>query len=88
MTDRSFSFERRGVLNAGAAGLVTLGTFSIPDISSAKAPSMTQDWDKTFPRSKAVDHQKVSFRNRYGTSPGSAGRASSRQSWSAGLSVP
>jgi len=27
---------------------------------------MTQDWDKTFPRSNAVDHQKVSFRNRYG----------------------
>jgi len=66
MTDRSFSFERRGVLKAGAAGLVTLGTLSIPDISSAKAPSMTQDWDKTFPRSKAVDHQKVSFKNRYG----------------------
>jgi len=66
MTDRSFSFERRGVLKAGAAGLVTLGTLSIPDISSAKAPSMTQDLDKTFPRSKAVDHQKVSFKNRYG----------------------
>ncbi len=66
MTDRSFPFERRGVLKAGAAGLVALGTLSIPTISSAKAPKMTQDWDKTFPRSKAVDHQKVSFKNRYG----------------------
>lgn len=66
MTDRSFPFERRGVLKAGAAGLVTLGALSIPTISSAKAPNMTQDWDKTFLRSNAVDHQKVSFKNRYG----------------------
>jgi len=66
MTDRSSSFERRGVLRAGAAGLVTLGVLSIPSISPAKAPDMTQDWDKTFPRSNAVDHQKVSFKNRYG----------------------
>jgi uncharacterized protein len=66
MTDQSFPFERRGVLKAGAAGLVTLGALSIPTISSAKAPNMTQDWDKTFPRSNFVDHQKVSFKNRYG----------------------
>jgi fermentation-respiration switch protein FrsA (DUF1100 family) len=25
-----------------------------------------QKWDKTFPRSEQVDHQKVTFRNRYG----------------------
>lgn len=25
---------------------------------------MTQDWDKTFPKSNAVDHRKVSFKNR------------------------
>jgi len=66
MTDQSVPFERRDVLKAGAAGLVTLGALSIPTISSAKAPNMTQDWDKTFPRSNAVDHQKVSFKNRYG----------------------
>ncbi|WP_288806410.1 alpha/beta hydrolase [uncultured Novosphingobium sp.] len=66
MTDQSFPFERRGVLKAGTAGLVILGALSIPTISSAKAPNMTQDWDKTFPRSKLVDHQKVSFKNRYG----------------------
>jgi fermentation-respiration switch protein FrsA (DUF1100 family) len=27
---------------------------------------MTSDWDKVFPRSESVDHQKVTFRNRYG----------------------
>lgn len=68
MTDQSFPFERRGVLKAGVAGLVTLAPLSIPTISSAKAPNMTQDWDKTFPRSNLVDHQKVSFKNRYGIS--------------------
>lgn len=27
---------------------------------------MTQDWDKTFPKSEKVDHSKVTFVNRYG----------------------
>ena len=66
MTDQSFPFERRGMLKAGAAGLVTLGILAIPTLSSAKEHIMTQDWDKTFPRSNVVDHQKVSFKNRYG----------------------
>ncbi|WP_236632240.1 alpha/beta hydrolase [Caulobacter sp. BP25] len=26
----------------------------------------TSDWDKTFPKSAAVDHRKVTFKNRYG----------------------
>ncbi|MBP1679866.1 MAG: peptidase [Proteobacteria bacterium] len=28
--------------------------------------SMTTTWDKTFPKSDKVDHQKVTFKNRYG----------------------
>jgi fermentation-respiration switch protein FrsA (DUF1100 family) len=45
------------------------------DPTSRKAPVQTykedaiqlgQAWDKTFPRSEKVDHQKVTFRNRYG----------------------
>ena len=27
---------------------------------------LTQDWDKTFPKSDRVDHSKVTFINRYG----------------------
>lgn len=27
---------------------------------------LTQEWDKTFPKSSKVDHQKVTFKNRYG----------------------
>ena len=29
--------------------------------------SLTQEWDKTFPKSEKVDHCKVTFPNRYGT---------------------
>ena len=28
--------------------------------------TLTQEWDKTFPKSDKVDHSKVTFRNRYG----------------------
>ena len=27
---------------------------------------LTQEWDKTFPKSELVDHCKVTFHNRYG----------------------
>ncbi len=30
------------------------------------ALKLTQEWDKTFPKSNKVDHQKVTFKNRYG----------------------
>mgnify|MGYP001064083950 CR=1 FL=1 len=28
--------------------------------------TLTQEWDKTFPKSDKVDHSKVTFHNRYG----------------------
>ena len=28
--------------------------------------NLTQEWDKTFPKSDKVDHRKVTFHNRYG----------------------
>lgn len=27
---------------------------------------LTQEWDKTFPKSEKIDHKKVTFCNRYG----------------------
>ena len=27
--------------------------------------TLTQEWDKTFPKSDKVDHNKVTFHNRY-----------------------
>jgi len=55
---------RRDVLKLTGAGLAVLGASSV-----AAAPALAQDdaaWDKTFPKSDAVDHSKVSFTNRYG----------------------
>lgn len=31
-----------------------------------KTLNLTQEWDKTFPKSEKVNHSKVTFRNRYG----------------------
>ena len=39
---------------------------ALAQAAPANAPSLTQEWDKTFPRSKKLDHQKVTFKNRYG----------------------
>lgn len=33
---------------------------------TTEALVLTQDWDKTFPKSDKVDHRKVTFSNRYG----------------------
>ncbi len=39
---------------------------SNPTNNPTGALTMTSDWDKIFPQSTKVDHQKVQFKNRYG----------------------
>ena len=39
---------------------------SNPSATGANTVQLTQEWDKIFPRSNKVDHQKVTFKNRYG----------------------
>lgn len=59
-----YSMDRRELLRLGSAGAVAVGL-----ASSLPRPAIAQtdaDWDKTFPRSGNVDHEKVSFTNRYG----------------------
>ncbi|SEJ29839.1 hypothetical protein SAMN04244572_03453 [Azotobacter beijerinckii] len=34
--------------------------------NAASGLRLTQEWDKVFPKSEKVDHQKVTFKNRYG----------------------
>jgi fermentation-respiration switch protein FrsA (DUF1100 family) len=48
------------------AGVTALAVASLLPTPDAKAQTMTNDWDKVFPRNQAVDHQKVTFTNRYG----------------------
>ncbi|MFT3688447.1 alpha/beta hydrolase [Paenirhodobacter sp.] len=60
------AFARRDLLKMTGAGVAALGAGAIFTTSSAKAQSMSDNWDKVFPKSEKVDHEKVTFRNRYG----------------------
>ena len=61
---------RRTVLKLTGTGIAALGVGAL--ISSGPASAQPQvnlesKWDKTFPKSGKVDHRKVTFKNRYGT---------------------
>ena len=57
---------RRNLLKLTGAGVAVLGAASLFNFSKSEAQNMVEEWDKVFPRSKNVDHQKVTFKNRYG----------------------
>lgn len=59
---------RRGLFKMASVGVAAIGAASMMTASNAEAQalSMTQEWDKVFPKSEKVDHQKVTFANRYG----------------------
>ncbi|MDX2251975.1 MAG: alpha/beta hydrolase [Nitrospira sp.] len=61
----SLDLSRRSLLNFAGASAVALGAASLASSSAAQA-QITSGWDKVFPRSAHVDHQKVVFKNRYG----------------------
>jgi hypothetical protein len=58
--------DRRGLMKLTGAGVTALAVASLLPTLNAKAQTMTSDWDKVFPRNHAVEHQKVTFTNRYG----------------------
>lgn len=57
---------RRNLLKLTGAGVAALGAASLFNNSKSAAQNMSQEWDKVFPTSENVDHQKVTFKNRYG----------------------
>lgn len=57
---------RRALMKLTGAGMAALGVGSLFALSNAEAETMSNEWDKTFPKSGSVDHQKVTFTNRYG----------------------
>ncbi len=67
-TGDGLDMGRRGLLKITGVGIAAIGAASVMAVSKAEAQTlkMTQDWDKVFPKSEKVDHQKVSFKNRYG----------------------
>ncbi|KQV15007.1 hypothetical protein ASC97_31430 [Rhizobium sp. Root1203] len=62
----------RDDLDAGRRNLLKMtgvGVAALSVASMAGAPAFAQttsEWDKVFPKSEKVDHEKVSFKNRYG----------------------
>jgi fermentation-respiration switch protein FrsA (DUF1100 family) len=58
--------SRHDLLKLTGAGVAAIGAGSLFNTSNVKAQSMSDGWDKVFPRSENVDHQKVTFKNRYG----------------------
>jgi fermentation-respiration switch protein FrsA (DUF1100 family) len=57
---------RRDLLKLTGAGIAAIGAGSLFNTSNAKAQNVSGEWDKVFPRSENVDHEKVTFKNRYG----------------------
>ncbi|MCQ4633988.1 alpha/beta hydrolase [Shinella sp. CPCC 100929] len=57
---------RRNLLKLTGASVAAIGAASMFTTASARAQNMTTEWDKVFPKSDKVDHEKVTFRNRYG----------------------
>lgn len=54
---------------AGAAGALGMPAAFAQRAATAQAGqtlTLTSEWDKTFPKSSRVDHEKVTFGNRYG----------------------
>ncbi|NGN42990.1 alpha/beta hydrolase [Mesorhizobium sp. CGMCC 1.15528] len=60
------AIQRRELLKLTGAGVAAFGAASLFNTPKAKAQIMTDEWDKVFPRSEKIDHEKVTFKNRYG----------------------
>lgn len=60
------ALDRRDMLKFAGTGVVTIGAASLLASPDVEAKSVSEQWDKVFPRSEKVDHEKVTFKNRYG----------------------
>ncbi len=61
----NFTLSRRGLLSLAGASAAAVGAMSLTSAAPV-AGQTSAAWDKTFPKSDRVDHQKVTFKNRYG----------------------
>ena len=64
----SMDVSRRTLLKMAATGIATAGVGAITTRPAAaqSAVTLSDKWDKVFPKSDKVDHRKITFRNRYG----------------------
>jgi len=71
MPQQKTELSRRSLLSltGSSAALLLAGSASAaiaPNAKKGSAMQLTQGWDKVFPKSDLIDHQKVTFTNRYG----------------------
>jgi fermentation-respiration switch protein FrsA (DUF1100 family) len=72
MSQHSHSFSRRALMKVGGIGTALMFAGHVASASAITGQrkghimSPTNEWDKVFPKSDKVDHEKVSFKNRYG----------------------
>jgi fermentation-respiration switch protein FrsA (DUF1100 family) len=72
-TQNAAAFSRRNLLKiAGASATLIIaavqpaGALVNSSQTGSNTMQLTSSWDKVFPKSEKVDHQKVTFKNRYG----------------------
>lgn len=58
--------NRRSLMKATGLGATALTAGLLPAAANAHGQTLTDQWDKVFPRSQTVDHHKVTFTNRFG----------------------
>lgn len=63
-TSETCNTGRRNLMRATGIAVAAMGMVQVAGATQAFA--QTSSWDKVFAKSDNVDHQKVSFRNRYG----------------------
>lgn len=66
VSDAPVLLNRRRLMALTGAGVAALAVPTFGIQQPTKAQNMSQEWDKVFPKSANVDHQKVTFKNRYG----------------------
>jgi len=64
----SLDVSRRTLLKMAATGIATasVGAIAIGPAAAQATVTLSDKWDKVFPKSDKVDHRKITFRNRYG----------------------
>jgi fermentation-respiration switch protein FrsA (DUF1100 family) len=71
MPQQNTELSRRSLLSLTGSGAAFLLAYPAsaaiaPNAKKGSTMQLTRDWDKVFPKSDRVDHQKVTFKNRYG----------------------
>lgn len=57
--------DRRSMLKMTGGGIAALSMAAAPAMAQPSV-KLNETWDKTFPQSHKVQHQKITFKNRYG----------------------